>query len=310
MISVVIPVFNEEGSIHQVCAELAQVLGDKNYELVFVDDGSSDRTQQCVEDENKKNPRVKGIYFSRNFGHQNALYAGIAHASGAIIVMMDGDLQHPPKVVPQLIEAIESGYDIANAIRKESGETSESWFKKTTSRGFYNLLNRFSEIPVPHAGADFRAITRSVADAFLSLGESSRFNRGLFAWLGFRQAHIEYEVQERHAGESKYSIKKMLLFALDGLTSFSAFPLRFFFGFGLFLIAIGLLYLGYSVVQFFQGSTVTGWPSIIAVLVILLGSNLFGLGLVGEYVGRIFMEVKRRPLYLTSKKIGFDSDKP
>lgn len=306
MISIVIPVYNEENNIETIAQQFSNIFEHENYELIFVNDGSNDNTWGTLDRVAERFKNVKALCFSRNFGHQNALFAGVEHSTGEVIVMMDGDLQHPPKLVPSLINKIREGYDIVNAIRDDEKDINIGWFKKSTSKMFYNIINRVADISISAGGADFRAITREVADKFLEMKESNRFNRGLFAWLGFKQFDILFVPDKRLSGTSKYSIRKMIIFASDGLTSFSVFPLRIFFASGMVLILFGILYLGFTLYQFLMGTTISGWPSIVALLVIILGSNLFGLGLIGEYVGRIFIEVKRRPLYLISKKLGFE----
>ncbi len=222
--SIVVPVFNEQDNIPALIGQLTAIMEKqlKPYELILVDDGSTDGTFDTILQLNAEDARVMGLSLSRNFGHQNALLAGLRHATGACVITMDGDLQHPPAVIEQLIEKSEQGYDIVNTIRQDA--TATSTFKRATSRWYYRLLNHLAQQPIQPAAADFRLMNRRALEAFLRFQEKDRFTRGLVSWMGFKQAFVTYQAQPRQAGHSKYSLAKMLRLAVDGITSFSARP--------------------------------------------------------------------------------------
>lgn len=303
-ISLVIPVLNEEGNVLPLYERLTSVLRSltQEYELIFVDDGSTDRTFSIVKTLHTQDPSVRGISFSRNFGHQVALLAGLKQSRYSIVVTMDGDLQHPPEVIPEMYRKYLEGYDIVNTRRID--EESIGLFKKTSSRYFYRLLNFLADVRIEPASADFRLMSRQTVDAFLQIPERDRFTRGLVSWLGFRQAIIDYQAQARRSGYTKYNLKKMIRFGLNGITSFSARPLRISFYTGLSISLAGLVYAFYAVIQFFSGQTITGWTSILVSLLIIGGVILINLGIIGEYIARIFNEVKDRPLYFIRDQTG------
>ncbi len=302
LISIVIPVLDEEGNVQQLLCKLREILPliSERYEIIFVDDGSQDQTFTLVKAFHQADARVRGISFSRNFGHQIALLAGLQAARGEVVISMDGDMQHPPEVLPSLWQKYLEGYDIVNTRRMDA--QSIGWFKKLTSRGFYRLLGYLSEVPIEPAAADFRLMNRKAVDAFLTIPERDRFMRGLVSWMGFRQAIVPYQAAPRAAGKSKYSLRKMLRFGLDGITSFSARPLRISFVSGLFISIVGLIYALYALVQYFLGQTIAGWTSMLVSLLIIGGIMLINLGIVGEYIARIFHEVKARPLYFIQEQ--------
>jgi len=296
-ISVVIPVLNEEGNIGLLADKLGKVLPSitQLYEVIYVDDGSTDRTFSLVKALHAKDPRIGGISFSKNFGHQLALLAGLQHSRGAVVITMDGDLQHPPELIPVLYEKFRQGYDIVNTRRIDPAGI--SFLKKTSSRLFYRILNSLSDIPIEPAAADFRLMNRKTVDAFLRIPERDRFTRGLVSWMGFRQISVEYQALPRATGRSKYSLNRMIRFGLNGITSFSSRPLRISFYCGAFISLAGLAYALFAVVQFFRGHTIPGWTSILLSILIIGGAILVSLGIIGEYLARIFNEVKARPLY-------------
>lgn len=304
-ISIVVPLFNEEESLNALYDALEQELSGitEDYEIVLVDDGSRDRSFELVKELYAKNNRIKGLSFSRNFGHQIALMAGLQHATGQAVITMDADLQHPPSLIPVLIQKWqEEKYDIVNTRRLDADGI--GFFKKISSKLYYRLLNYLSDIHIEPAAADFRLMNRKSLDAFLNLPERDRFTRGLVSWMGFNQAIIDYKAQDRFAGSTKYSFFKMLRFGLDGIVSFSSRPLRLSFYAGFFIFLFGLLYAFYAIVQFIQGTTVPGWTSILVSLLVIGGVMLLSLGIIGEYIARIFHEVKQRPLYFIKEKVG------
>jgi glycosyltransferase involved in cell wall biosynthesis len=298
-ISVVVPLLNEEGNIPMLYQTLLPVLEKitPDYEILFVDDGSKDGSFDRIQEISKQNDNVLGISLSRNFGHQIALTAGIEHACGELVVTMDADMQHPPEVILELYKKYQEGnYDIVNTLREETADSST--FKKISSNWFYKIINNLSDIHIEPSAADFRLMNRKTIDAFLKIKEKDRFTRGLISWMGFRQTSISYVAPARFSGKSKYSITKMFRFAADGITSFSAKPLRISFFAGLFSSFIGLLYAIYAVVKYFRNETIPGWTSILVCILIIGGIQLISIGIIGEYLARVFNEAKNRPLYL------------
>jgi polyisoprenyl-phosphate glycosyltransferase len=296
--SIVIPVFNEEGNIEALYQSLKRTFQQigVSYEIIFSDDGSSDNSFAIVRRIAQNDSLVRGISLSRNFGHQIALAAGLEHAQASeAVIMMDADMQHPPEMIPEMLKKYNEGFDIVNTIRKTTD--GEGFLKKLTSKTFYKLLNRLSEVPIESAAADFRLMNRKTVDAFLRLKEKDRFTRGLISWMGFRQAKIFYDAPARNSGESKYTVKKMIRFAIAGLTSFSAKPLRISFYAGLLFATLGLLYAVFAVIENIRGNTVEGWTSILVSVLIIGGVQLISIGIIGEYLARVFSEAKDRPLY-------------
>ena len=303
-ISVVIPCFNEEKNVALLYQKLIPVLESiaTDYEVIFVDDGSRDDTFEEIKKLHQANGRIKGISFSKNFGHQIALLAGMQQSSGEAVISMDGDLQHPPEVIPELVKQYRAGFDIVNTRRLD--EESARFLKKSTSRWFYKVINFLSDIRIEPASADFRLMSRKTVDAFKVIPERDRFTRGLVSWMGFKQTIIEYQAQPRAHGQTKYTLKKMFQFALNGVTSFSAKPLRLSFYSGIIISFLGLLYAFYAMIAFLYGETLQGWASILLSLLIIGGAILINLGIVGEYIARIFNEVKARPLYFIKDQTG------
>ncbi|MCX8047075.1 MAG: glycosyltransferase family 2 protein [Anoxybacillus gonensis] len=303
--SVVIPVYNEALVIRETYKRLKRVMEqtDGAYELLFVNDGSKDDTLDMLKELAVRDDTVKYLDFSRNFGHQIAITAGMDYASGEAIVIIDADLQDPPELILEMIEKWKEGYDVVYAKRtKRKGET---FFKKATAYAFYRLLRAATEIDIPLDTGDFRLIDRKVRDELVGMRERSRFVRGLVSWVGFKQTAIEYERDERFAGETKYPLKKMIRFSLDGITSFSYKPLKLasLLGFLLSFVSvvwmIAVLYL-----KLFTHSTVTGWSSLVMTVLFFNGVVLIMLGVIGEYIGRIYDEVKHRPLYILKESWG------
>ena len=307
--TIVVPMFNEAETIPEMHRRMSAMLDglDGPSELILVNDGSRDNSLELLRGIAARDARVKVLSFSRNFGHQMAITAGIDYARGDAVVVIDADLQDPPEVIPQLAAAWRAGAELVYAVRAE--RKGETWFKKTTAALFYRLIASVTELKIPADSGDFRLMDRKVVEALKQVREHHRFMRGLSVWVGFKQAAVTYVRNERFAGETKYPLKKMVRFAADGITSFSYVPLQlattagFVFA-GLALVAIpvvaGLRLIGSD---FFYGQATT----LISVL-ILGGIQLIFLGILGEYLGRIYDEVKQRPLYIVSEKIGFNDD--
>jgi len=302
-ISIVIPLLNEDGNVRVLYEALLPVVEkiSPDYEIIFVDDGSKDNSFDIINEICQQNKRVLGISLSRNFGHQIALTAGMEHASGEVVVTLDADMQHPPEIILDLYNKYKEGYDIVNTIRTETADSGA--FKKITSHYFYKLINKLSDIHIEPSAADFRLMNRKTVNAFLQLKEKDRFTRGIISWMGFKQAMVEYTAPNRFAGKSKYSVFKMFRFAADGITSFSAKPLRISFFAGLIVSFIGLLYAIYAVVEYFEGKTTPGWASTLVSILIIGGIQLISIGIIGEYLARVFNEAKNRPLYLVKQYI-------
>jgi len=297
--SIVIPVFNEEEVLPATYGRLTSVMQDigEPYELIFVNDGSQDSTSDIVADLMRGDRRVRLLDFSRNFGHQIAITAGMDYACGEAIVIIDGDLQDPPELIPRMIEKWQAGYEVVYARR--SRRQGETWLKKGTAALFYRVLGTLTETPIPLDTGDFRLIDRRVCDAMRGIREKNRFVRGLVSWVGFKQTAVDYVREERWAGESKYPLRKMLRFAWDGICSFSYKPLRISTWLGALVILVSLVYLVISLSQGLLGHTAINVQTELLVGAYLLsGVVLLALGIVGEYIGRICDESRGRPLYI------------
>lgn len=297
--SIIIPVYNEEVVIHETYRRLTQVMesiGEK-YELLFVNDGSEDKTSEIIQRFAKDDGHVKVLDFSRNFGHQIAISAGMDYAGGEAIVIIDADLQDPPELIPEMIKKWQEGYEVVYAKRlQRKGETR---LKIWTAALFYRLLHVLTEVDIPLDAGDFRLIDRKVCDVMNSIREKNRFVRGLVSWVGFRQTAIEYVREERFAGETKYSVKKMLRLSLDGITAFSYKPLKLATYLGLLISFACFVYLLIFLGQrLFTNSAVAGGDALTACLMMINGVILIILGIIGEYIGRIYDESKNRPLYI------------
>jgi glycosyltransferase involved in cell wall biosynthesis len=299
-VSVVIPAFNESENITRLVEKLLHVFKGTayNYELIFVNDGSSDSTRQVLESMHALNPRIQFIHLSRNFGHQNALKAGIDHADGDCIICMDGDMQHPPQLLPTFIQKWEEGYDIVYTRRKFSKH--DSAFKRNTSNIFYSMVNRLSEVKLEPGTADFRLIDRKVANILLQFTEIDPFLRGIIKWVGFSQYAIDYIPDPRLAGKSKYSLKKMMRLAVQGVTSFSIRPLYTAVFIGFLFSGLSVLYLPYVLYSYYSGYSISGWASLMMTIVFIGGLQLIIMGIIGIYIGKIFLQSKQRPNYIVS----------
>lgn len=297
-VSVIIPVFNEEGCLQVVADKLMGILSAyPGFELLFIDDGSSDNTLLILKRLHSQDPRVNFLSFSRNFGHQNALRAGIMYAGGDCIISMDGDLQHPPELIPKLIEKWQEGYDIVYTIRKDDAGT--SLYKKFTARMFYKLMNAVSDINFEQGEADFRLIDKTAAEELNKLSENAIFFRGIVKWLGYKQIGVEYIPEKRIWGKTKYSRKKMFALAVSGITGFSIKPLRISTVFGTVIAFLSIFYGLYALyVKFFTDNSIEGWTSVFFMVTFIGGIQLIILGIIGEYIGNIFLESKKRPHYI------------
>ena len=309
LLSVVVPMYNEEEVIETTYRRLAAVLESigEPYEILFVDDGSRDRTADIVRGICAADRRAKLVGLSRNFGHQIAVTAGIDHASGRCVVLIDADLQDPPELIPQMLARWREGFDVVYGRR--IARKGESWFKKTTASLFYRFLRKMSPVDIPVDTGDFRLMDRKVCDALREMRERSRFVRGMVSWVGYRQTAIPYVREERFAGETKYPLRKMIRLSLDAITSFSTRPLRWAGILGFVLSAAGFVYLLVALyLRLFTDVTQPGWTSLIVISLLFHGITLTLLGVLGEYVGRIYEEAKGRPLYLTAEKINLDEN--
>jgi glycosyltransferase involved in cell wall biosynthesis len=303
-ISFVVPVFNEEENIHEFHRRLTQVMAPLpyDYEILFIDDGSRDRTSLLIRELAEKDPHVQGYVFARNFGHQLALTCGLDQSTGDAVISMDGDLQHPPEMVPELLKKWEEGFEIVQTVRKATEDA--TWFKNITSRLYYKLINSMSEVRITPGGSDFRLMDRKAVDALNRFRERARFIRGMVNNLGFRYTTLEFVAPPRFAGHSKFNLRKMLRFALDGITAFSRVPLRLALYVGCIAGLGSILLIGHVIyVKYIIQDAVPGWTTLAAAEFFLGGVELIGIGIVGEYVGRIFDEVKQRPLYIIREHI-------
>lgn len=307
-ISVVIPVCNEAENVPTLYDRLKSVLETLPYsvEILFVDDGSTDGTFKAVKQLQQRDRRIKALSFSRNFGHQAALTAGLQFATGDAVITMDGDLQHPPSLIPTLIEKWKEGNQVVFTVRESTAD--ESFFKRVTSRIFYRIMTASSQTPVQPFGADFRLLDRAVVASLNTMEERDRFLRGLIGWVGFSSVGVPFTADARAAGTTKYSTKRMVKFALDGILSFSATPLRLvtFLGFG--VSALSFLYGAYSLYAFFfTDLTIPGWTSLLVTVLFLGGVQLISIGFLGEYLVRVYNEAKHRPLYIIKDSLNIDT---
>jgi len=298
-LSVVVPLYQEAAVAPELISRLTSALDSLGspWEAILVDDGSTDGTWELIRDAAERDERFRAMRLTRNFGHQAALTAGLWAAEGDAVITMDGDLQHPPEVIPALVEKGREGFDVVYAARSE--EDSEGWFKVHSARAFYWLLNHLASLDLPPGAGDFRYMSRRVVQALIAMPERSRFLRGMTRWTGYSQAVVEYDRERRAGGGSKYSLRRMTKFAFDAIVSFSALPLRIASVLGMAFSLLGLLYLLYVVyVRLFTDHALAGWTSVIVAVLILGGVQLACLGIMGQYLGRMYEEVKGRPLFL------------
>ncbi len=301
LLSVVAPMFEEQDIVDTFTERVAAALEGIDYELILVDDGSKDATAAAMARAAAADSRVKIVALSRNFGHQPALTAGLDHARGDVIVMLDGDLQDPPEVIPEMLEKWREGVDVVYAVRQQRlGETA---FKRVTARGFYRTFRRLTGLDLAVESGDFRLMDRRALDALLAMPERSRFLRGMTVWIGFTQTAVPFVRQERHAGETKYPLRKMLRFSFDAITSFSSAPLQWATFLGFLFSFLAFLAIPLAIVARYTNIYERGVPTTIVVILFLGGIQLITVGIIGEYVGRIYEEVKHRPLYVVSERI-------
>ena len=300
-ISIVVPCFNEEEGLDKFNEILTKSLPENyRYEIIYINDGSSDNTLNVIQLLIVNNPEIRYISFSRNFGHQNALKAGYDFATGNCAVSLDADLQHPPEIIAELIQKWEEGYEIVNTIRLDHQSISAG--KKVSSGIFYKLMRRLSDVNIENGMADFRLVDRKVLEQLKNFTENHLFFRGIIPWMGFRQVNVTFRAKERFAGTTKYTLKKMIKFAITGVTAFSVKPLRISIYLGLVIALLAFIYAIYiTYVYLFTDQAVTGWTSVILSILAVGGINLIMLGIIGEYLGKLFIENKRRPNYLISE---------
>lgn len=299
MISIVVPVYNESGNITPLFNDLLEVGKslDQEVEVIFVNDGSSDDSQTELNELTTSHPEAKFVRFTRNFGHQIAVMAGLEHARGEYIVLIDADGQDPPSLIKDLYEKLLTGYDIVYAQRES--RKGESWLKKATAKWFYRILDKITDVPIPKDTGDFRIMTAKVRDSLINMKEQHKFLRGQMAWLGFKQTSVLYQREERRGGETGYSYRKMLRFALDGITSFSRMPLRIATMMGFVCAIIGLVLIIYTLYsRFILKSYEPGWASLMITIVFLGGIQLLSVGVIGEYISRMNDNIRNRPLYV------------
>jgi dolichol-phosphate mannosyltransferase len=309
-VSVVIPVFNEEDTLEALLARLVPALEriSLRFEIVFVDDGSRDRSLEMLRAYHEADTRVKCVSLSRNFGHQVAVTCGLDHAAGRAVIVMDGDLQDPPEILPDLVARWREGFDVVYAVRQQR---KENVVKRAAYKVFYWLLRRVSYLDIPLDSGDFSLMDRRVVDLLRAMPERNRFVRGLRTWVGLKQTPFEYARSARFAGESKYGLAKLMRLAFDGLVSYSFVPLRLVSNLGMLVSLSALAYMGYLLTDRFlsDGQAIQGWTSTVVIVLFLGGVQLLSLGIIGEYVGRIFDEVKQRPQYVVGETLGFDADR-
>jgi dolichol-phosphate mannosyltransferase len=307
--SVIVPVYNEQEVIAESYRRLTDVLQtmDGPYELIFINDGSRDHSASIIAGFCQNDPNVRLLNFTRNFGHMPAITAGMEHARGDAVIVIDADLQDPPEIFPEMAALWRQGYDVVYG--KRSKRKGETWFKRFTARVFYRFVRSLSTVDIPVDTGEFRLIDRKVCDAVNRLNEKNRYIRGLVSWVGFKQIPVEYVREERFAGETKYPLKKMLALAMDAITSFSYKPLKLATSLGFFISLLSFAYMIFILFQrIFTDTTVTGWASTVGLILFTQGIVLMILGLMGEYIGRIYDEIKGRPVYIIQEKLGYPEE--
>lgn len=307
LISIVVPVFNEAKNVNMLYIELKKVVIKFKYEIIFVNDGSSDSSERIIKKIRTKDNRVKLISLSRNFGHQIAITCGLDFSNGDATIIMDADLQDPPNIIPKLIAKWHEGYDVVYCIRNK--REGENYLKIVTAMIFYKLVNLLSGTKIPYNVGDFRLVSRRVVDVLKITREYQRFLRGMITWVGFSQTGVEFDRAERFSGHSKYSTISMIKLAIDGLLSFSFFPLRIASFLGIITATGAIIFIFYTIYLKAGGTTVKGWSSTIVIILFLGSIQLIAIGIIGEYMGRIYEEVKKRPLYIISTSLGLNSNR-
>jgi polyisoprenyl-phosphate glycosyltransferase len=300
LLSVVAPLYNEEATVREFHRRVSEAIEDLPYELILVDDGSSDGTAEILEELAGNDPRVKLVLLSRNFGHQAAITAGLDHAAGNAVVMIDADLQDPPELIPQLLDRWYEGFDVISAVRE--AREGETWLKLATARGFYRIFAKLAQIDLQAQAADFRLLDRSALDALNSMRERNRFLRGMSVWVGFKQTAVPFQRDARYAGKTKYTPRKMLRFSLDAISSFSHVPLQLATYLGFLFSVIAFLAIPVAIGFRIAGQFVPGITTVLLVVLLLGGIQLITVGIIGEYLGRVYDEVKGRPLYVVRER--------
>ncbi|CDL01453.1 putative Glycosyl transferase, family 2 [Magnetospirillum gryphiswaldense MSR-1 v2] len=309
VLSLVVPMFNEAGNLDRLFDRLAQVMADlgESYEIVCVDDGSRDDTVARALEHRRRDPRIKVVELSRNFGKELALTAGLRHTSGQAVVMIDADLQHPPEVIKDMMREWRQGFEMVIAVRRDRDD--ESAVKRLAAKVFYEVFGRVSEVRLPPGAGDFRLLDRKVVKVLNAMPEHARFMKGLYAWVGFRQTIIPFDVAERAHGETKFNLFRLWRLAVDGITSFTSLPLKVWTFMGMLVASFALLYgLLFIVKTLILGIDVPGYPSLIVAITFFSGVQLISLGVIGEYLGRVFAEVKNRPLFVVREAHGCGDD--
>ena len=307
-LSIVVPMYNEQTNVEAFVEAVtaALVSAGLDHELVLVDDGSSDGTWTAIQAASRARSSVRGVSLSRNFGHQGALLAGLNHARGLAVITMDGDLQHPPETLPELVAAWRDGYKVVNTRRLDSDDTSA--FKRFTSRAFYWIFSRLTGVKMEAGASDFRLLDRDAVQALIRLGDADPFIRGLVSWLGFRTRTIPYQARRRHSGVPKFTLKKMLRLSTGAMLSFSAFPLRLGIGVGFFTSALAFVELCYIIVTYLRGHVVPGWASLMTVMSVMFAVLFVLLGIIGTYLAKVYEILKRRPRFVVGDRAGFGAE--
>jgi glycosyltransferase involved in cell wall biosynthesis len=306
-LSVVVPAYNESRTIDALVARLVPVLDrvSSDWEVIFVDDGSRDETVACVAALNCLDARIRLVSFSRNFGKEIAIAAGLDHAAGKAVVIIDADLQHPPEVIEAFVEKWREGFQVVYGERID--RKTDGLVRRKLTESFYRVFEKFGETPLPRGAGDFRLLDRKAVDALRAMPERARFSKGLYAWIGFKTVGVPFEVQQRAAGQSTFNLTRLFHFAFDGITSFSTLPLRLWTYIGVTVSFFAIMTAAFFLVRtFVMGVDVPGYASLIVSIMFFSGMQLVSLGIIGEYVGRIFAEVKRRPLYIVGESVGFE----
>ena len=298
LLSIVVPCFNEEGSVEIFFKEVQKVLADYNFEIIFIDDGSSDDTLKIIKTMANTNPNIKYVSFSRNFGKESAIYAGLKNASGDLIALMDADLQHPPNLLPKMIEVL-SGEDYDVAAARRVSRKGEPMFKSFFSRLFYKLFNRISDMDLKEGATDYRMMTRQVVDSILQLNEYNRFSKGLFQWVGFNTEWIDYENVERVAGQTTWSFWGLFRYSMEGIIAFTTAPLTISVVLGITISIIAFLYMIFIIAKYLLYSDpVQGFSTIMCTVLLLGGIQLLSIGILGKYLEKTFVETKKRPIFI------------
>lgn len=303
-VSIIVPIYNEEKNISFFLEKITKIVKKYNYEIIFINDGSTDNSENVIKKYCQKQKNIKLISFTRNFGHQMALYAGYHHSSGDVVISIDADLQDPPELIEKMIDLWQKGANIVYAKREE--RKGESFFKLITAKIFYKIINFLSETPIPENVGDYRLIDKTVVDYLKSLKEKPDFLRGLVAWPGFKTEYIYFKREPRFSGKSHYTLGKMINLAINGITSFSTKPLRLSAYFGFFISIFAILIIFYKIIEHFvfkKGSWLPGWASLFFSIVFLGGVQLIMIGVLGEYLAKIYKEIQKRPNYIIKQKI-------